>query len=419
MKKFIIISIIFLAVMSSCSRKGGEEKGKIVLKWSGYAYPVWDKYNANKSKEFEKLHPGVVVKYEPIAGRFMDKILTQIAARVAPDVFYATNTTSFIRRGILLEITEYIKEDRAYFEKVFSPLMEGNTYEGKIYTLPGNCAIDCIYYNKDLFDKEKVPCPDESWTWEDLLDASKKLTKRDSSGNIIQYGCISDQSALLQILQNGGKIWNDDGSKCIINSPQAREAIKFWRDLYAKHWVSPQPRVWKEQMTIGPLQSFIMGKTAIYCGGTFNISNFRIKSGGGMVNWDAALSPRPKEGSERFVGLRYLSLGIWSKTKHPKLAYELAKFMMTPEYIAFRIKLGDSLPIRKEGKGVEAYLNSPGASRKAKDSMLRALRHSKSYYREIMILGVPLMQQADICDRVFDKFNLVSMCTLTEPPKCT
>ena len=67
----LFLSVVLLAsiiTMVGCGRKKVGE-GKIVLHWSGYAYPIYDKFRAEESKKFEAEHPEVIVKYEPIASR--------------------------------------------------------------------------------------------------------------------------------------------------------------------------------------------------------------------------------------------------------------------------------------------------------------------------------------------------------------
>ncbi len=44
-----------------------------------------------------------------------------------------------------------------------------------------------LWYNKTMFDEAGLDYPDESWTWETLADAARKLTKEDGS----QYGFSS------------------------------------------------------------------------------------------------------------------------------------------------------------------------------------------------------------------------------------
>jgi multiple sugar transport system substrate-binding protein len=49
-------------------------------------------------------------------------------------------------------------------------------------------GLEVLYYNKAIFDEAKVAYPTDSWTWDDLLDAAKKLTIVESNGRVKRYG---------------------------------------------------------------------------------------------------------------------------------------------------------------------------------------------------------------------------------------
>jgi ABC-type glycerol-3-phosphate transport system substrate-binding protein len=63
------------------------------------------------------------------------------------------------------------------------------------------------------------------------------------------------------IHQNGGRIWTEDGRRCVINSPEAREAMTFLYDLFERRRVGPSlldpnERIYQE--------SFRSGRAAMY-----------------------------------------------------------------------------------------------------------------------------------------------------------
>ena len=401
----IIISTALAAgfFMSGCASK--KEK-KIILRWAGYTSPGYNEFRMRQGDEFEKLHPEVEVKYEPISGKYNSKILTQIAGGVAPDIFFVNDLQTFVEKGALVDLTSWIKEDKEYFEDFWPPsLMDSLKWNDRIYTLPGNNGVTgLLFYNKDMFDKEKLPYPDENWTWKDLLDAAKKLTKRDAKGRVIQYGCVNQVSLVFYIFQNGGTIWNKDRSRCIINSPESQEALEFWRDLYIKHHVSPSPS--EEKSVQKGMNAFIMGRAAMLCGSDWHIAKFKF--GGIKINWDATLLPIPKKGKKRFAFMVPLRYGIWSGSKHPKLAYELAKSLISPEQIKFLIEVGDSIPIRNKGIEMDAFLASTNRSERMKKAVLKTLEFSVSRYH-VVAGPIPYMEQEEIIRRNLEMFTLGNM----------
>lgn len=399
-KKNLVLVFSLLTVLGCNNPSNRRTEEKYMLRWAGYGYPVYDKFRSEESKKFEQIHPEVSVRYEPIPKEYRSKILMQLASGTAPDMFFAFELSEFITKGTLVDITAWVKRDAAEFVDVLPSLMEAHLWDGKYYALPGNCCVDVLYYNKDIFDTAGMPYPDENWTWDEMLIAAKKLTLRDPQGKVISFGLSFGISPMLFVMQNGGRIWDEKETRCIINSPESMEALQFYSDLLFKHKVIPT-KVEEEQLSQN--EFFIMGKSAMYLGNSWEVATFKIRNRGGhKLNWDATIPPQPR-GKPECSGLAYLSLGVWSKGKRPELAYELAKFMMNPERIRFLVEVGDSLPVYRNGIDMDYYLKDSNRPEKAKREMLKALEYARSLYRESVNPGVPYLQQKKVIDEGIEK----------------
>jgi multiple sugar transport system substrate-binding protein len=401
---FVLGSFLF----SGCSRKGPQPgKKQITLKWTGYADPIY-KLRIEQARNFEKIHPGVKVKYTPVAGQaYVPKVLSEIAGGMAPDIFMVTDMVSFISKGALLDLTPYINKDRKYFAKIYPALIAGNTWKGKIYGLPANCAVDLLFYNKDAFDAQGLSYPDGSWTWEDMLRAAKKLTKRGPSGRIEQYGLVDSQGLLLHIFQAGGRLWNKEKTRSVLNSPEAQKTLTFWRDVSRKYRVAPLPLSKQQTLAQSPVEAFVAGRAAMLLGYTWNIRMFKYARLRKKFAWDATYSPKPDKAKQRFVSLWYLSLGAYVDTKHPQLAYELLRFLTEPDQITLIMgKAGEGLPLRRVGKGMEFFRQDKQIPEDAKVIMRKSLKYAQSYHKLIMIQDVPTAEWTDILTQSFDRFLL-------------
>jgi sn-glycerol 3-phosphate transport system substrate-binding protein len=102
-----------------------------------------------------------------------------------------------------------------------------------------------LYWNKELFkeaglDPEKPPT-----TWQEQADFAAKLTKRDGSGNVSQWGVQIPSSGfpywLFQALttQAGTILMNPEGDRTFYDKPEVTEALQYWVDLSQKHKVHP------------------------------------------------------------------------------------------------------------------------------------------------------------------------------------
>ena len=62
---------------------------------------------------------------------------------------------------------------------VYPARLENYKMGGKLYALPIDNGAEAVYYNKEHFDRAGVPYPKDDWTWDDLLDKARRLTRRD------------------------------------------------------------------------------------------------------------------------------------------------------------------------------------------------------------------------------------------------
>ena len=352
-----IIGICFLIInFLGCGKdRDRENKKRIRLTWTGYAFPVYDKFRTEESKKFELIHPEIEVKYEPKTGQYIDSILTAIAGGAGPDMFLldANYLVDFISRGTLVDLTDWIEEDKEYFKDIYPSLMEASKLNGRYYAIPGNCNVICLYYNKELFDEARLSYPTENWRWEDMLEAAQKLTKRDKSGRIIQFGLgVSSSWRLFFMFQNGGRFWNNDKTECIINSQESIEGLEFYKDLIEKYKVIPKSSDLRSE---DELRMFINNRLAMWVDGSWTGAQLSILA----KEMDYGITHIPYS-KNRFSEVGFNSLVIWSGSKNTRLAYELARFMIRPDAIKFLIDKGDSMPLREKGEEeVDFFLRLP------------------------------------------------------------
>ncbi len=339
-----ILVIVGMIIGPGCSRKKPEETAKVItLRW------VTDSNPARKEQIalFEKTYPGIKINWD-WASRGLQKVLTQMAGGAAPDLFDIGALDSFItlaKKGVMLDVTPYCKKYNVDMEDFWPQCKLWMYYEGKVYAFPTNAADFVLFYNKKLFDEAGIGYPDGTWAWEDLLDAAKKLTrigpvtKRHTRFGILLQNAFDIPSL---IWQNGGRKYTPDGKRCIINSPEAKEALRFIYDLRFKYHVMPSP---SEAGQIGGQRAFgnvmdIFGSEQIaMCSyGRWGVIALRkIKD----LDWDIAPLPKRKEKATFFV----TRVAAISKTcKHPEEAFKFLLFLRSKEYNELISHSGDSLP---------------------------------------------------------------------------
>ena len=101
------------------------------------------------------------------------------------------------------------------------------------------------------------------WTWDNYVTAAKELTvDEDGDGQPDQYGSI-DLTAHIRIMAAiwsfGDRVFNDDFSKILINSPEVRDAFQFVHNCINTYKIAPPL-----EMDAGGIGiSFNTGKIAI------------------------------------------------------------------------------------------------------------------------------------------------------------
>jgi len=354
----------------------------VTLRYSAYAHAQYNKFRLEDAKRFEKffmkevngrLVKMVTIKYEPIPFRaYRRKVKTQLVGKTAPDIFFCNYIHKQLAGyGRLLDLTPYIEEDRKYFDQIYPEFLDLFRVNGRIYGLPGNNNISVLYYNKTLFDRAGLDYPDETWDWNRLLEAAKKLTTRDDKGRVRIFGLADIGTFEKLIVQNGGAVWSDDGKTCIMNTPAARESLTFLRDLMYRHRVMPSAA---EETDFRKNDLFKLGRAAMFVAARWWTVEFK-----GLTSVDWATAPLPKSFSgSRANGMGCNPLGINADTRHPRLAFEFLKFLIRPQGIKRLIDVGDSIPIRRTPE-TWAYFKSLRPDNVAYEQSSRELFTSNVY----------------------------------------
>lgn len=107
--------------------------------------------------------------------------------------------------------------------------------DGEIYQLPYLTLVYPIFYNKRMFEEAGLSIPR---THEEFIQAAIALTKRDSAGNVTQFGysmltppAVYGYYEILVWVESFGGHFARDG-QVTVNSPEVIEAFRFLKRLY-------------------------------------------------------------------------------------------------------------------------------------------------------------------------------------------
>ena len=290
------------------------------------AFDIHDKVIA----AFMQATPNIKVKAEPVLeGNWDEKLLTAIASGTEPDTVMNGfgSWQAFAKRGELLDLSDYIKADIKLDD--FLPIAnQSEVYKGKYYSWHYNGGPYAIFYNKDIFDKNKIAYPDESWTWTKYFDAARKLTidrngKRPGESGfdpnmVDQYGCLNptfDWSSW--IWAKGLEVFSPDKTKILLDDPKVDDAIQELADMATKDAIWPN-NLYPEAAP----SDFVSGRVALGMQGYWMVA----RAVPAKFNWDVAPMPMSEWTNKRSTYGYYSGNSALKSTKHPDESWQFLKF---------------------------------------------------------------------------------------------
>lgn len=356
----------------SCSK---QESVKVVkIRWAVDPAP-------NRKDEiagFEKINPNIKVELSTSADP--TAVLTQIAGGVPPDlisIYSPSMLRQFMEKNALTDLMPYIERYQIALNDFWPALSPYMYYEEKVYGLPPNCGPFVLFYNKDMFDKEGLTYPEYNWTWRELLEVGKKLTKVDvDKKEYGQFGLLCED-ALLFIYQNGGKIFRPDSKRCVINSDEAKEGLRFYHDLRFKHHIMPRPSEIGNMQNIGgwggSLNLFASKKVAMLIQGRWMSMVFRKDK---SLKWNIAPVP---QGKEKVTLLASKIYAIPYNSKHKEEAAKFLHYLIDEEDQLIIAKSGDGIPSRISFAKSKEFLFEPAFPDEDKNEIyLNEMHYAKS-----------------------------------------
>lgn len=196
---------------------------------------------------FQQNHPNVKVNIVgiPWTAEGDTKLEAALAAKSDINVFRVTspNLPRYAKQGVLSNIEPFLTEDdKADF---YPSGFQVATVDGKIWAWPLWVTAISVFANKDIFAERGVELPtmEKPWTWDQFVEAAKKLTYTRADGaQVYGFGSSSKWGAveyypLMYI--DGGRILSEDGKKFVQNQPEGVSALQKIADLALVHKVTP------------------------------------------------------------------------------------------------------------------------------------------------------------------------------------
>jgi multiple sugar transport system substrate-binding protein len=273
------------------------------------------------AQEFSAMDNGITIEVRQI--RFDDIVtetLRAVATNTNPDLIAIDNPdhAAFSSRGAFLDITDRIAaSDVIDIERVFPGPRSSLTWEGRIYGIPRASNTIALYYNKDMFAAAGLDPEAPPQTWDELLEAARKLTDPGNDVYGLAFSARASEEGTFQFLpwvqMAGGSFDN-------INAPGVAEALALWKTILDEGLASP------DTLTRGQWDStgtFNGGNAAMAISGPWELGRMAADA---KFDWGVTLLPTREPGGERASALGDFNLAIFANTEHPDEAFAFLEY---------------------------------------------------------------------------------------------
>ncbi|MCL6591976.1 MAG: sugar ABC transporter substrate-binding protein [Firmicutes bacterium] len=403
---FQIISVVFLIIALMTPALFAASNIKLTFCYWGS--PAEDKVLKEAFKDFEAAHPGITVEPMYIPGditgtEYAAKIKALSQAGALPDLGYfrPDHFGGWAANGLFLDLTPYVKKEKlrdAFLPQVWLEV------KGKIYGAYTAAECQVLFYNKDVLEKAGVPLPPtdyrKGWSWDQFVDYCKKITE-DKNGKhpgesgfdpnkIVKYG-VSYQlwhaMLLPSLWSNNGEFITPDGRQFKLDSKESVEVLQKLADLINKDHVFaytnpsstsgaglPAPPV---MLANGQLGFYVTGQWEL-----LDLAQMKFPLGVGAL-------PIWKKPAQMYISGASV---VFKSTKHPKEAWELHKWMMTPDKTLNLYTSGLWMPTKaswyKDPADLKKWLDNPVHPAGFKEAVVDSMQVARVHF-EVKVKNFP------------------------------
>jgi len=334
------------------------EPGRTVMRWVVDPNPI----RKEQIKLFESRHPGIEVIND--TGAEAQRLLTQLAGDVPPDVMALYDPQSirlFAKNDVLLDLGPYVDKFRLPVKNLYSQLTPYIYNRGRIVGIPENCGPYVVFYNRRLFRDAGIPYPKAGWTWDQCLEAAKKLTKY----RIVNNREVPEQKGLYVsnsdwwffIWMYHGHLFTPDGKCCVMDSQAVKKGIRFWADLRLRHHVMPTTSEAQSMAPTGAWGSdallFRESKVAMTICGRWIAIQYREQKD---LDWDVTSVPH---GPNRVTLLASKCYSIPKTCRNKDAAITFIRHLLGKENQLLVANYGDGMPSMNTPEITKAFLWNP------------------------------------------------------------
>ena len=326
--------------------------------WHSMAGDIGGKAIPNMVNEFNASQEQcyVVYTYQGSYDDLLNKLKAGLQSNDTPTVIqlFDIATRLMVDLDVVTPMQDFIDKDNYDVSDLEPNVLAYYTVNGKQYSMPFNTSTPILYYNKDAFKAAGLDPENPPRTFDEFTEAARKLTVKDSSGTVTQYGAafaIYGWFFEQFLAVSGGYYANNENGRAApataaaFNSPEGVKVLEWWKANVDEGIMANYGR-----KTVDTRNAFLAGQTAMFIDLTAVLRGM-MDSTAGKFEIGTAFLPRPDEAAFDKWGTAIGGGSLWMIKDRPAeeqdCAWEFIKFMSSAPQQAYWQTMSGYFPIRK------------------------------------------------------------------------
>jgi sn-glycerol 3-phosphate transport system substrate-binding protein len=350
-----------IAVPTSSVKPVPQKPGSTKIEfWYGLGGPngdvvrnVINKYNLSQDKYYVE---GV---FQSSYDDTLSKFNASLSGNALPNVvqIYDIGTQRMIDTKQIIPVQDLVNHDnlQSVVDDLEPAIRSYYTIGGKLYSMPFNSSTAVMYYDKNAFKQAGLDANKKIWTYDEVLDAAKKLTKKDANGKIARAGVgfydyswffeqeLAAHNTLFSSPDNGR---TGRATKYVFNNQVADKWLDFQKQLLT----SGSANYYGANGSAASTSAFLNGQSAITFESIASLRNYvkTAAKNGGKIDVGVAYIPRQAgvPQGRTIIG----GASLWVTNKGSKVqqdgAWDFIKYTVQPEVQAYWSSNTGYVPVR-------------------------------------------------------------------------
>ncbi len=288
----------------------------------------------------------------------LNKLKAGLQSKDVPAVvqLFDLGTRLMVDMGVVVPMQDFINKEKYNISDYETNVLAYYTVDNKLYSMPFNTSNPMVYYNKDMFKAAGLDPNKPPRTYAEVQDYARKLTKKDASGKVTQYGIsiavygwFFEQLLAVQggLYVNNGNGRDARATAAAFNSPEGVKILTWWKSMFDEGILGNFGRA-----TADTQKAFDAQQTAMIIESTAGL-RARLTAAQGKFELGTGFLPRSSEEDFKKAGTIIGGASLWILKDRPaaeqQCAWEFVKHMTSAQQQAFWHIASGYYPVHKRG----------------------------------------------------------------------